>query len=332
MSLSLPELPLSIPQSFSFGGGSRNLIDLAAAFAEAGLLDVELSQQDVATADGLLSMLKSAIQRAVGDDLSYAVIHGEWLVNLTDTDANLISLSMASDFSRLADTDRAILYAEAPFSDLEAAAPGLGRWAMAVIGDAAFPMGVGLTPMGALDAAQAIYWGGCANEDEFLEEWDEEDELPDLPSRDSLFGELPAWAIEGDAEVLPYLSEEEAYSASRALKHTALANLAAQVIALYEAFPSAHEVFAHGDNSIDANEPTLAMPFVLRWHPDDQLARPFDDLINDRLESGGENRLCYFEVTATVDGVNTFIERIARTSKLLRLIDNVALAIRDYRS
>lgn len=330
MPLTLPAVSPAVPAVLRFGGGSANLLSLGEAFAQAGLLDETLGDCEEVTSQGLLRMLTSAIRQAVGDSLEYRLIHGAWDVNLNDTEANMISLTLGSSVTCLPDEQPGILFAERLFSDLETAAPGFGRFAMRVLTDAAFPLGAEMTPMGALRVAQGMYWGGCVDEVEYLEEWADDEVGDDTPSRDTLFAGIPLWAIEYDGAVLPYIEPSEARLAVAGIRDGRLAHIASLIMALFDVAVEADLVFHDGENSIYDELPISACPFILRWNEDDQLHRPFDDLFHDNMESGSDDRLCYFEVSATLEGVNQCIERMKSVSRLFRLLDDIAIAIQDY--
>lgn len=330
MSLTLPAVSSAVPAVLRFGGGTPNLLSLGEAFGHAGFLDDLLGDCEEVTSQSLLRMLASAIRQAVGDSLEYRLIHGAWDVNLNDTEANMISLTLASSVICLPDSQPGILFAERVFSDLETAAPGFGRFAMRVLTDAAFPLGAEMTPMGGLRAAQAMYWAGRVDEAEYEEEWGEDEVSDDTPSRDSIFGGIPPWAIEYDGAVLPYIEPNEARLAVAAIRDGRLAHIASLIVALFDVAADADLVLHDGENSIYDELPISACPFILRWNEDDQLYRPFDDLFHDNMESGSDDRLCYFEVSATIEGVNQCIERIKAVSRLFRLLDDIAIAIQDY--
>lgn len=330
MLLSIPKIHSAVPKQYLFGTGTAALMETVIAFAGAGLLDQEINECSDLNSEGLRSMLENAIRRHASGALDYQFVNAdfEFVLNDPNGDFSVPTFALECNYH-----NANLVFIERLFSDLYRASPDIAIFSLRLLSDVGYPFGPAMTPFGAIHAAKMYYWSGEEDELAFYKAWgDEGVEESDTPTKNEIFSALPPWAYVDysaiqPSEVIDGLALLDTFDSKSSPK---LIPFVESIRNLALNFNSFHEVIGCNDNSLSDDYPPGATPFFLRWNEADELPRIYDDIIRDYMEGGSDSRLCYFEVTATIDGVNKLIERIRNLSLTMGFMDKAISAIEDY--
>ena len=196
MFLSLPVIAAEIPAVIEFGTAGPRHLRLALAMSRLGLIaddDLTPLRKTRMGEATLKRLIETGWQRTIGADYEFSLIsaYARLILATTDdeefVDANgepVVVLAINAAAPTWIAIGKAI-------EAVEAAQSGLGRAALDILGATLCRFGFPLTPCGAFELAQMLYWQGEDDEQAALEA---EGEDADIPTRADLLAGVPDWA------------------------------------------------------------------------------------------------------------------------------------------
>lgn len=333
MFLSLPVFEDEIPAIIEFGKvGSRHL-RLALAMSRLGMIaddDLAPLQKGRMEEATLKRLIENGWKRTVAADYDFSLISAyARLILATNDDEDFVDANGEPIvvFAINAATPAWIAIGKA-IEAIEAAQPGLGRAALNILDETLCRFGIPLTPSGAFEISQMLYWQGEDDENAVLET---EGEDADVPTRADLFDGIPDWAFDWNRGKWPVVSLNDFASHASRL---ASGNLGAILSALAELLHLERNTpisFAAFDAERYEDCQVFEPPIVTGWNTAEDFTRVFDDHYNWHCDGGEEAPwIGCIPFLPSEEGIANALPSIRHTGAVLRALDKALVAIRGF--
>ena len=332
MLLSLPSLSPEIPTSFRTGKLDVRALKMALAMTRLGYLtDADFASLDVATldADAVMSLLKTAWNRALGDLYDFTVSSADaTLFFPRQGELDVYEEDHATAFAGVcfqSDTPEWIAGGKV-FEALEANRKGLGKTALFILDCALCSFGIPHTIGGVLDMCSYSEWMGESDESLVLAEMESDEyDTSDVVRFDDVVAGVPEWAYKHNNKSKP-LTVEQLDKHAKRLGSNPLGKLVAALARLKRLDTSEKRLFSDLEQEFEALEP----PVVIGWNEPDDFSQ-YIDTYHDYIMQGEQSPWAgaiRFELTE--QAISEAIEQIRHTGSVFKALDEVLVLIKEF--